>query len=270
MASESSPITNHMTSTDHGATPCDDNDNDDDNVSEVCAHFEDHKSPYCHRKLELQIVSVETLVQDMDQVPLAFISPVLSTIVYHGTQRENLVEIVKKGFDIKKLGQHTGNRGYIGAGIYSSTNPSVATEYASGDHGDTIRVIACKALLGKPFHLEWRTDLDRALGMKLEPGYDSHILNHWGGEEVCIFDARRIRPWWILTLKVVEMTEEAWKVAEARHEDRWLRFRTGPHANKPLQQILTTHPTYLHGFANNTSHILQGHIKRILAKECLL
>jgi hypothetical protein len=253
------------------ATP---HDKYDDSASEVHLHFESYKSPYS-RLRELQIVSVETLAQDLDKVPLAFLSPTLSTIVYHGTHHDNVAAIVQNGFNIKKLGQCTGNRGFIGAGIYSSTNPSVASEYATrnpndSSGGDHFQLIACKAVLGNPFHLEWTEDVMTALGMKLKPGYDSHIWSPLSGEEVCIFDARRIRPWWILTVKVVPMTDEAWTVGKQKEEDRLLRFRTGPHANKPLQQVLATHPTYLLGFAHDTSYIHQYNIKRMLVKECLL
>ena len=124
------------------------------------------------------------------------------SIVYHGTRVSNLPSICIKGFDLKYLGTVTGNKEYLGAGIYCSQRAEQSLLYVRAEieyePGSTTSLLVCKALLGKEYVLDTYSNYGKYTGFSKEMGYDSHCDPK--GYEHVIFDVARLLPFCILNL----------------------------------------------------------------------
>ena len=140
-------------------------------------------------------------------------------MAYHGTSLSNLSDIISEGFDVSKKVM---DAGYIGRGVYFTTNVVYASHYINfrgvdrttgfqlPKRGSTVYVIAALLKAGRTY---------RATNMALhgEPckeGYDSHMAyvnaaNEFkpcdkaeaAADEWVIFDRRRICPRYIIGIK---------------------------------------------------------------------
>jgi len=122
--------------------------------------------------------------------------------LYHGTRRESMVSIFASGFDLKRLGSTTGNRGCYGAGIYLTPLPALACSYSRigvFPPPSATAVLLCKVLLGRTVILSAEeASRGKHMGMELLPGYDSHLSP--GDVEVVCFDSAQVLPVAILHL----------------------------------------------------------------------
>ena len=114
-------------------------------------------------------------------------------LAWHGTSSHNIKSIVENNFDLRRLAQNTGNRGFYGAGIYFSEFARISANY-----GVERQLLLCKVILGKQFRVGTGQMM---LGAPLQRGFDSHVVNLNGqqyGQEVVIFDTDQILPCYIV------------------------------------------------------------------------
>ena len=108
-------------------------------------------------------------------------------LAFHGTNAEGARSIMRQNFDIARLAQGSGDRGWYGAGIYFSEFSQTALAYARDGAG----VLLCKVLPGRQFSCLGRMD-----GAPLQPGFDSHLSPD--RQENVIFDAAQILPCYLV------------------------------------------------------------------------
>ena len=108
---------------------------------------------------------------------------------FHGTtSRANVENIVTNNFDMARLGEHTGDKGFFGAGIYFSDFPQTSMGY-----GGNANMLMCKLLPGEV------KDVGGCLGAKIQGNSHRTGRNAGGyGQELVIDNADQILPCYIL------------------------------------------------------------------------
>lgn len=132
-----------------------------------------------------------------------------SKILFHGTSRENIDNIVKEGFNIKSID------GYYGCGFYFTDNAHIAAlNYSKGKNNDYFKpfyILACIINTGNIYHFEKSEKAN--MGCPLKEGYDSHsgplsailkINTPYDKKynlEYCIFDPDNIKAIAVIKIK---------------------------------------------------------------------
>ena len=93
-------------------------------------------------------------------------------MLYHGSNLNNIKDILETGFNINKLGTNTNNTGFYGNGFYFTNSLPCATNYSK-----TIKtpayVLDCDVYLGNIYHCQEQVKNCTTIN-SIKNGYDSH------------------------------------------------------------------------------------------------
>jgi len=115
-------------------------------------------------------------------------------LVWHGTDINNIDDIVKNGFDFRLARES----GALGSGIYFAASACTSLSYVK----NVYRMILCRTVLGKTTqgHRNLRRPPERARGCL----YDS--VEGWLGNDAmfCVFDNHQSYPEWVVEFDTTE------------------------------------------------------------------
>lgn len=122
-------------------------------------------------------------------------------LLFHGTTMENMTQIAKRQFDIRRAGSAHG--AFHGKGIYFSDRSSKSHSYACREHSSDVHGgifsmllcrVACGTMAGRGAEVPGKPGL---------PPHSIHATSPSGGDEIVVFNADQVYPLYMVFYQTV-------------------------------------------------------------------